>query len=113
MRSQPVRACGFAQAKRQGNFEGGDCDDDHDDDFRNGGSSGEESPGVGALGDGAIFGQTRGAAEAISNRDSVGGRRVGNSPNTPRAGCGVFVGQSCPRHIMIGEVTHDCRDDHV
>ena len=70
MRSQPVRACEFAQVKRQGNFEGGGCDDDYDD-FRNGDSGGEESPRVGAVGDGEVPRETGRAGEAVSNSRGV------------------------------------------
>ena len=40
------------------------------------GGGGAESGEVGALGDGAVFGPARGAVEAVSNRNCVGGRSM-------------------------------------
>ena len=49
----------------------GNFDHDNQHTGRDGNPGGAESPGVGAMGNGAVFGQTRGAVEAVSNRDSV------------------------------------------
>ena len=49
---------------------------DDDDDCRDGGAGGEESPGLGAVGDDAVSRPARGSDAALSNRHGVGGRSV-------------------------------------
>ena len=43
-----------------------------------------------------VAGMTVDQARLRGATDAVRAARVGDSPNTPRAVCGVIVGQSCP-----------------